>query len=91
MENKEIRIRICPICKHIYSGVPAVSRTDNKTPICLDCGTRQALESLGGGCAPLTRAVRVCIVDFRKGNRLGQTSKLTAVVYSNGLKIFGAD
>ena len=47
MENKEIRIRICPICKHIYSGVPAVSRTDNKTPICPDCGTRQALESLG--------------------------------------------
>ena len=47
MENKEIRIRTCPVCKKIYSGVPAVSRKDNKTPICPDCETRQALESLG--------------------------------------------
>ena len=83
MENKEIRIRTCPVCKKIYSGVPAVSRKDNKTPICPDCGTRQALESLGGGCAPLTRAVRVCIVDFRKGNSLRQMRKLTAVICGN--------
>lgn len=46
MKN-EIQIRTCPLCGKVYSGVPAVSRTDNKTTICPDCGTRQALESLG--------------------------------------------
>lgn len=46
MKN-EIQIRTCPLCGKVYSGVPAVSRTDDKTTICPDCGTRQALESLG--------------------------------------------
>ena len=40
-------IATCPFCGQTYSGRPAISRTDNKTPICPDCGTRQALESLG--------------------------------------------
>ena len=39
--------RICPICRKLYTGIPATSRTDNITPICPDCGTRQALETLG--------------------------------------------
>ena len=30
-----------------YTGHPALSRTDNETMICPDCGTRQALESIG--------------------------------------------
>ena len=38
---------ICPLCGKPYSGVPALSRTDNQTPICPDCGIRQALESIG--------------------------------------------
>ena len=46
MKN-EIRIRSCPICGKMFQGVPALSRTDNKTQICSDCGTRQALESMG--------------------------------------------
>ena len=37
----------CPRCGKEYRGVPALSRTDNKTNICPDCGTREALESLG--------------------------------------------
>lgn len=37
----------CPLCGTAYSGHPAISRTDNKTPICPDCGTREALQSLG--------------------------------------------
>ena len=40
-------IATCPFCGQTYSGRPAISGTDNKTPICPDCGTRQALESLG--------------------------------------------
>ena len=41
------KIRICPLCGKTYSDLPALSRTDNETPICPDCGTRQALESIG--------------------------------------------
>ena len=41
------RIRICPRCGNAYHGVPALSRTDNETLLCPDCGTREALESIG--------------------------------------------
>ncbi|MFR7820212.1 hypothetical protein [Candidatus Pseudoruminococcus sp.] len=47
METKELKVRVCPICGQEYIGHPAISRTDNEPPICGDCGTRQALESLG--------------------------------------------
>ena len=36
----------CPICGKQYTGHPALSRLDNSTLICSDCGTRQALESI---------------------------------------------
>lgn len=45
-ENANIRIRVCPKCGAEYKGVPALSRVDN-SPICPDCGTREALESIG--------------------------------------------
>lgn len=38
---------ICPLCGRVYHGAPALSRVDNETPICSDCGTRQALRSIG--------------------------------------------
>ena len=37
----------CPICGKQYTGHPALSRLDNSTLICPDCGTRQALQSIG--------------------------------------------
>ena len=40
---------VCPICGKSYAERPALSRKDNKTLICPDCGTREALESLGVG------------------------------------------
>ena len=46
-DDNVTELRICPICGRPYSGVPALSRTDNKTKICPDCGIRQALESIG--------------------------------------------
>lgn len=39
--------RICPRCGKAYNDTPALSRADNKTLICQDCGTREALESIG--------------------------------------------
>lgn len=47
MKDNVTRTAVCPLCGRIYHGHPALSRTDNKTLICPDCGTRQALESIG--------------------------------------------
>ena len=38
--------KICPLCKRSYTGYPAISRIDNKTEICPDCGLRQSLEPI---------------------------------------------
>ena len=35
-------IQVCPICNRKYEGIPALSRLDNKTLICPECGTKQA-------------------------------------------------
>ena len=47
MKNDVRKIRVCPLCGQTYGEAPALSRTDNETLICPDCGTRQALESIG--------------------------------------------
>ena len=47
MESKETVRAICPKCGQSYTGHPALSRRDNVTPICPDCGIREALESIG--------------------------------------------
>lgn len=38
--------RICPKCGKHYHGAPALSREDNETLICPDCGTREAMEDI---------------------------------------------
>ena len=35
----------CPKCGKKIKGYPAISRTDNKTKICSECGIKEALES----------------------------------------------
>lgn len=45
--NAETRIKLCPRCGNAYHGASALSRQDGKTPLCPDCGTREALESIG--------------------------------------------
>lgn len=47
MTDNLVQLRICPCCGEVYSGHGAVSRADNLTVICPDCGTREALESIG--------------------------------------------
>ena len=47
MKDNVRQIRVCPLCGKTYGEAPALSRTDNETHICPDCGTRQALESIG--------------------------------------------
>lgn len=46
--SKVIHItQTCPRCGKEFTDEPALSRKDNCTFICPDCGTREALESLG--------------------------------------------
>jgi len=47
MSKPEMRSGVCPRCGRTYHGIPALSRADNKTPVCPDCGVREALESIG--------------------------------------------
>ena len=47
MKNEISQIRVCPLCGKAYTEPPALSRMDNETLICPDCGTRQALDSIG--------------------------------------------
>ena len=49
MRNNITRMAVCPLCSRVYHGAPALSREDNETLICPDCGTRQALASIGVG------------------------------------------
>lgn len=44
MEKKR---HICPNCNRVYYDEPALSRKDNKTEICSDCGIREALTAAG--------------------------------------------
>ena len=50
--SKEIMrlMNVCPRCKRETKGEPALSRRDNETEICSDCGTAEALSEmiLGG-------------------------------------------
>ena len=41
------RIRKCPFCGRTFTDAPALSRRDNQTAICPQCGTREAFEAAG--------------------------------------------
>ena len=47
MKEEIIIVRTCPRCGRTYSGHPVLSKADIETMICPDCGTREALESIG--------------------------------------------
>ena len=46
-EDNVTRLAVCPRCGKAYHEPPALSRLDNETLICPDCGTREALDSIG--------------------------------------------
>jgi predicted RNA-binding Zn-ribbon protein involved in translation (DUF1610 family) len=45
--ESRIQPKVCPHCGKTYSQPSALSRVDGITAICPDCGTREALESIG--------------------------------------------
>jgi len=44
-----MKTNTCPKCGRTYQGYPALSRMDNRTEICPDCGIREAMEDAGLG------------------------------------------
>lgn len=42
----------CPRCGMVKEGYPALSRTDNETDICSECGLTEALEQWSGFLKP---------------------------------------
>ena len=65
-DERAIQLKTCPCCGQLYSGVPALSRTDNETLICPDCGTREALAGLGIATAEQDEIIDT-IHHFQKG------------------------
>ncbi len=47
MKETTKRAAKCPKCNSVFTAPPAVSREDGHTLICPDCGTREALQSIG--------------------------------------------
>lgn len=45
--GEDVIRKVCPICGKPYTDPPALSRMDNKTLICSNCGVHQALEAAG--------------------------------------------
>lgn len=43
-EDKVEILRYCPKCNKEYIGYPAISREDNETEICSECGTKEAID-----------------------------------------------
>ena len=47
MKERVFEERTCPKCGCAYTERPALSREDNETFLCPDCGIRESLETLG--------------------------------------------
>ena len=47
MKTEEAMNRICPVGGREYHEAPALSRVNNTTLICPDCGVRESLNSIG--------------------------------------------
>ena len=62
----------CPICGQEIKGAPALSREDNCTQICPDCGTRQALAAIG---VTDKEAVIARIHDYEEHRRTEATTR----------------
>ena len=63
-------VRICPMCGKSYREHPALSRLDNTTEICPDCGVREALASIGGIESDEAERILAIVKEHRFGKEL---------------------
>jgi len=54
-------MKICPKCGREFERLLALSRTDNKTMICDECGTMEALDSLQRGALSPQERTRIAV------------------------------
>lgn len=62
-------LRNCPRCGNSIIGYPAVSRYDNTTEICSDCGTDEALENMAGYMTNPNTGERISLEDLKAQRR----------------------
>lgn len=70
--------RICPVCGRVYTEPPALSRRDNATDICPDCGMMEALAAMPGGGRGLWNALGGPSRPQATGGRLKASTPPTA-------------
>lgn len=54
-------MKICPKCGRSFARLLALSRTDNKTMICDECGTMEALGSVPHGVLSPQECTRIAV------------------------------
>ena len=59
MKREEKRGAVCPLCGKVYHGVPALSRADNQTLVCPDCGIKESLSAIGISDSEIEEILRI--------------------------------
>ena len=62
-------MRKCPACGSVYQDHPAISRRDNHTEICPQCGLREALEDFGMPDEKANEILQKIMKSYLKGDR----------------------
>lgn len=75
-QNENLKPRVCPYCNMQFTDRPALSRKDNETLICPDCGTREALQTLGIGVAEQDKIIDAIHSSYTRN--IEETPLLTA-------------
>ncbi len=57
---------ICPSCKKEFNNHPALSRKDNKTEICSECGLKEALDIALGHDEKLIQEIMNIVLEYDK-------------------------
>ena len=63
-------MKVCPKCGRGFKRLLAVSRSDNKTMICDECGTMEALDSLPRGILTPQERTRIAVTATRNEKNL---------------------
>ena len=61
---------MCPKCGREFERLLALSRSDNKTMICDECGTMEALDSLPRGILTPQERTRIAVTATRNEKNL---------------------